>query len=346
MIMQCPIPLDRYPAVTLAHGGGGRLMNHLIESMFLAAFDSAPARQRHDGAVISPPPGALAVSTDSFVVRPLAFPGGSIGSLAVYGTANDLAMCGARPLCLTAGFILEEGLPMATLWREVLAMRDAAIVAGVEIVAGDTKVVERGKGDGMFVNTSGIGVVVSRTPVVPSAVRDGDAILVSGDLGRHGMAVMAARDGVTFESTIHSDCGYLGTPVLAMIEAGIEIHCLRDLTRGGLASALNEVAAVSGLSMELDEARIRVREDVRGACEIFGLDPLYVANEGRFAAWVPRAHAAPALEILRRFTISEGADQAGTVARAEGPASVTCRSAFGTIRVVDMLSGEQLPRIC
>jgi hydrogenase expression/formation protein HypE len=346
MNIQCPVPLDRYPEVTLAHGGGGRLMNQLIEDMFLAAFENRTSRQRHDGAVVAPPPGTLALSADGFVVRPLAFPGGSIGSLAVYGTANDLVMCGARPLWLTAGFILEEGLPMATLWREVLAMQSAARVAGVDIVGGDTKVVERGKGDGMFVTTSGVGVVVAAKPIAPAHVRAGDAVLVSGDLGRHGMAVMAARDGLSFESTIESDCGYLGPPVLAMIEAGIGIHCLRDLTRGGLASALNEVAAVSGLPVELDEGRIRVGEAVRGACEVFGLDPMYVANEGRFAVWVPEADAERALEIMRRFDISSGADRIGRVEKANGRATVTCRNAFGSIRVVDMLSGEQLPRIC
>lgn len=343
---ECPIPIDRYPEVTLAHGGGGRLMNQLVEEMFVATFGTRIDAQRHDGAVVVSPPGRLALSTDSFVVRPLEFPGGCIGSLAVYGTANDLAMCGARPLYLTAGFILEEGLPIATLWRQVLAMQEAARTAGVHIITGDTKVVERGKGDGIFINTAGVGIVLAPRTIAPSAVRPGDAVLVSGDLGRHGMAVMAARDGLVFETTIHSDCGYLGVPVLAMIEAGIDIHCLRDLTRGGLASALNEVATVSGVSVQIDETCIQVAEEVRGACEIFGLDPLYVANEGRFAAWVPEAQAERALAVMRRHAISAGAVRIGSAHETVDGPIVVGKNAFGATRVIDMLSGEQLPRIC
>lgn len=342
----CPIPLDRYPEITLAHGGGGRLMNHLIEDMFLAAFESTFPQRHHDGAVVASPPGKIAVSTDSFVVHPLVFPGGSIGTLAVYGTANDLVMCGARPLCLTAGFILEEGLPLPVLWREIVAMSECAREVGAPIVSGDTKVVERGKGDGMFINTSGVGAVVARAPIEPSAVWDGDAVLLSGDLGRHGMAVMAAREGLGFESGIRSDCAYLGDPVFALLDAGIHVHCMRDLTRGGLASALNEIVAVSGVSVYLDEADIAVTEEVRGACELYGLDPLYVANEGRFAAWVPEPEADRAIQILRRFAVSSQAVRIGVARKRNERPAVIAKNPFGATRVIDMLSGEQLPRIC
>jgi hydrogenase expression/formation protein HypE len=254
-------------------------------------------------------------------------------------------MCGARPLYLSTGFIIEEGLPMETLWRVVSSMKAAADAAGVMLVTGDTKVVDRGKGDGVYVNTAGIGVVEHERIIAPASVRAGDAILISGDVGRHGMAIMAVREGLQFESNIESDCAPVAAPVLDLLRAGIDVHCLRDLTRGGLASALVEIAEASNLHVAIREADIPVREDVRGACEILGFDPLYVANEGRFVAFVAAADADRALDVLRRHPVSAGACRIGAV-DAEPTALVTLRSRIGATRVVDMLSGEQLPRIC
>jgi hydrogenase expression/formation protein HypE len=341
----CPVPLSQYPRVLLAHGGGGRLTHQLIEQMFLPAFDNAPLAARHDGARLDVQGARLAFTTDSYVVHPLFFPGGDIGALAVNGTVNDLSMCGARPLYLSAGFILEEGVDMETVWRVVSSMRKAADAAGVILVTGDTKVVDRGKGDQLYVNTAGIGVVEHERNIGPSSVRAGDAVLVSGDLGRHGMAIMSAREGLEFESSIESDCAPLYTPVRALLQADIEVHCLRDLTRGGLASALVEIALASNLHVHLDETRVPVRDDVRAACEILGLDPLYVANEGRFVAFVAPGDAARAKDVLRSHEVCANADLIGAVDHdAEG--TVSLRSPIGATRIVDMLSGEQLPRIC
>ncbi|MBN2242409.1 MAG: hydrogenase expression/formation protein HypE [Acidobacteria bacterium] len=341
----CPIPIGQYPNILLAHGGGGRLSHQLIEKMFLPAFGNPALEARHDGAVFPVPQKPLAFTTDSYVVQPLFFPGGDIGSLAVNGTVNDLAMCGARPLCLTAGFILEEGLPMETLWRIVRSMRSAARESGVEIVAGDTKVVERGKGDGIFINTAGVGAVVSERPVSPARVRPGDVILLSGDIGRHGIAVMAAREGFEFETALESDCAPLSGMVLDLLSYGIDIHCMRDLTRGGLASALVEIAEAARLHIEIEEAAVPVLENVRGACEILGFDPVYLANEGRFIAFVPDPQAKRALERMRAHALGEGACAIGKVA-AQDAGLVTQRSLIGTTRIIDMISGEQLPRIC
>lgn len=343
--LSCPIPIQQYPAIVMAHGGGGRLMHQLIEKMFVATFASSALSQRHDSAQMELPAGRLAFTTDSYVVRPLFFPGGDIGKLAVYGTVNDLAMSGARPLYLSLGMILEEGLPMETLWQVVLSIAQAVQETGVQIVTGDTKVVDRGKGDGIFLNTSGVGVIEHDLTIAPHSVQAGDAVILSGDIGRHGIAVMAVREGLEFESAIQSDCAPLAEPVLALIGEGIEVHCLRDLTRGGLASAVVEIAESAKVQILLDEARIPVREDVRGACEILGFDPLYVANEGRFVAFVPAEQAERAVQTLKRFPVCEGATVVGEVTRAnEG--TVVLRSVIGTLRVVDMLSGEQLPRIC
>lgn len=341
----CPIPISQYPHVLLAHGGGGALMHQLIERMFLPAFGGAHLASRHDGARLDVQGARLAFTTDSYVVRPLFFPGGDIGTLAINGTVNDLAMCGARPLYLSTGLILEEGLPMGTLWRVVQSMKRAADEAGVTLVTGDTKVVDRGKGDGVFINTAGIGVVEHDRTIAPSCMRSGDVVILSGDIGRHGMAIMAAREGLQFESAIESDCASLARPVLALLDAGVDVHCLRDLTRGGLASALVEIAEVSNLHIRIDERSIAVREDVRGACEILGFDPLYVANEGRFATFVSPGDADRAVGILRSHPLTKDAAVIGAVA--DSPARlVTLRSRIGATRVVDMLSGEQLPRIC
>jgi hydrogenase expression/formation protein HypE len=317
----------------------------LIEALFLPAFSNAELDARHDGASLDIGGVRIAFTTDSYVVNPLFFPGGDIGTLAVNGTVNDLAMCGARPQFLSAGFILEEGLSVAVLRRVVQSMRNAAARAGVRLVTGDTKVVDRGRGDGLYVNTAGVGLIARDRVIAPSRVTAGDAIVLSGDIGRHGMAVMAVREGLEFESAIESDCAPLAEPVLGLIDDGIDVHCLRDLTRGGLASALVEIAFAAGVHLRVDEAAVPVREDVRGACEILGFDPFYVANEGRFIAFVPASQAGAAVDCLRAFDVSAGATIVGTVA-ADEPGLVTARSSLGVTRVVDMLSGEQLPRIC
>jgi hydrogenase expression/formation protein HypE len=341
----CPVPITNQDFVTLAHGGGGRMMHSLLDRVVIPAFGHQPLESRHDGAVVKVNQGRLAFTTDSYVVHPLFFPGGDIGTLAVTGTVNDLAMCGARPLCLSAGFILEEGLPIATLERVVASMARTAKAAHVAIVTGDTKVVDRGKGDGLFVNTAGIGIVEHDLVIAPTSVRPGDAILLSGDVGRHGVAIMAVREGLQFETTIETDCAPLADPVLALLAAGIQVHCLRDLTRGGLATTLIEIAESSRLHVDISERDIAVEENVCGACEILGLDPLYLANEGRFVAFVPAEQADDALRILRAHPVSLTAGRIGAVS--EFPAGlVTLQSRIGTKRILDMHSGEQLPRIC
>jgi hydrogenase expression/formation protein HypE len=341
----CPLPLTDYPHVLLAHGGGGRLMHELIERLFRSAFQDCGLQGEHDAASFPVYGGKMAFTTDSFVVSPIIFPGGDIGSLSVHGTINDLASCGARPDCLSVAFILEEGLPMETLWRVVQSMKGAADAARVRIVTGDTKVVERGKGDQIFITTSGIGRIEHDLVLAPSSVREGDAILVTGDIGRHGMAVMAVREGLEFENEIASDAASLWHLVEALIDAGVAVRCLRDLTRGGLASALNEIALASRLGMRIDERSIPVDEDVRGACEVLGLDPLYVACEGRMAVFVPEAQTDLALDVLREQPHAEQAQHIGTVT-ASYAGRVRMRSLIGVERVVDMISGEQLPRIC
>ncbi len=344
-VFLCPIPIEQYPNVLLAHGGGGKLSHQLIEKMFLPLFQNSLLENRHDGAVLEIGAEKLAFTTDSYVVRPLFFPGGDIGTLAVNGSVNDLAMCGARPLYLSVGFILEEGLPMETLWRVVQSMQRAAQTAGVQLVTGDTKVVDRGKGDGIFINTAGVGVIEHAQTISPASICAGDAIILSGDLGRHGIAVIAVREGLEFETTVESDCAALSGLILNLLENGLEIHCLRDLTRGGLASALVEIAEASGLGIRIDEVSIPAREDVRGACEILGFDLLYVANEGRFVCFVPPEQAEKALGLMRSHPLGVGANFIGYVSEEEG-GLVTMKSEIGATRVVDMLSGEQLPRIC
>lgn len=340
----CPIPISEYPQILLAHGGGGKLMHDLIESMFVPAFSNSLLGERHDGAVFDVGPARLAFTTDSYVVNPIFFPGGDIGSLAVNGTVNDLAMCGARPLYLSAGFIIEEGFATEKLWEIVNSMKRAADAAGVNLVTGDTKVVDRGKGDGIFINTAGVGVVDHEMIIGPRQVRTGDAIILSGDIGRHGIAIMAAREGLEFESAIESDCAPLAELVMELINDGIEIHCMRDLTRGGLASALVEITETSGHPINIEEVGIAIREDVRGACEILGFDPLYLANEGRFVLFVPQLHAHRAIELMKEHTASKDASLIGHVG--EGHSGVTLKSRIGASRIVDMFSGEQLPRIC
>ena len=345
--LSCPVPRVADDRIVLAHGGGGRLTHQLIETIFMPAFSNAMLEQRHDGAILPINGSRVAFTTDSFVVRPLIFPGGDIGDLAVNGTVNDLAMCGARPLYLSAGFILEEGLEMETLRTVVNSMQAAAAKAKVKLVTGDTKVVDKGKGDGIFVNTSGIGIIEAnvKSSISPAAVQPGDAVIVSGDLGRHGIAILSVREGLEFESPILSDTDCVWPAVEGLLNAGIEIHCLRDLTRGGLATTLNEIAGDRNVCVKLEEALIPINETVQSACEILGLDPLYVANEGRFAVFVPAVQADAALEVMQKIPASQASVRVGSVA--EAPARmVLLQSRIGGSRVVDMLSGEQLPRIC
>jgi hydrogenase expression/formation protein HypE len=344
--LQCPVPIGEHPNVLLAHGGGGRLTQTLIERMFLPAFANPALDQLHDGAVLELGGARLAFSTDSFVISPLFFPGGDIGSLAVYGTVNDLAMCGARPLALSAGLILEEGLPMERLSRIVRAMQQAAERSGVAIVTGDTKVVDRGKGDGVFINTAGIGLIPEDVSISPRRARPGDAVLVSGAIAQHGIAIMSIREGLEFETELASDAAPLHELVAGVLEAaGEEVHVLRDPTRGGVASALNEIAAAAGAGILLYERAIPIAEEVRGACEILGLDPLYVANEGKCLAIVAREAADEALAAMRAHPLGKEAALIGEVV-ADHAGKVVMRSRIGSLRVVDMLSGEPLPRIC
>lgn len=341
----CPIPISQYPHVLLAHGGGGRLMHQLIDKLFFTAFRNPLLETRHDSTVVELTGKKLAFTTDSYVVRPMFFPGGDVGAMAVHGTVNDLAMSGARPLYLSAAFIIEEGLPMETLWKIACSLQQAAQRCGVQIITGDTKVVDKGKGDGVFINTAGIGVIEHNWKIAPQNVQPGDAILVSGDLGRHGMAIMAVREGLQFETNIESDSAPVHEVVLELLKAGIRIHCLRDLTRGGLAGALNEIAEASRVRIDVEEKSIPVREDVHAACEMLGLDPLHVACEGRFIAFIAAEDMDRALLIMQDHTTGAGAAMIGRVTDRTAPL-VTLKSAIGASRILDMPSGEQLPRIC
>ncbi|NQT40011.1 MAG: hydrogenase expression/formation protein HypE [Planctomycetes bacterium] len=346
----CPLPLSDHATVQMAHGGGGRVMQQLIEGLFLPEFALGEGEPRvnlsppHDSAVLELGGTRLAFTTDTFVVSPLFFPGGDIGRLAVYGTVNDLAMAGARPVALSAGVILEEGFPMETLGRIVHSMGQTAREVGVPIVTGDTKVVDRGKGDGIFINTAGIGLIPPGVSISPEHVSPGDAVIVSGDLGRHGIAIMSVREGLAFEGALQSDCASLAAMVESLVAAASDVHCLRDLTRGGLAAALNEIAGSAGVGIELHEASIPVAEPVAAACELLGLDPLYTANEGRLVAFVPPEAADRALEVMRQHSAAEPA-VIGTVTD-HHPGCVEVVGLLGGRRIIDLLSGEQMPRIC
>jgi hydrogenase expression/formation protein HypE len=345
-MIECPLPLSDYPDVVLAHGGGGRLSKQLIESVFLGAYGNDVLAQLQDAAVLDLAEGRVAFSTDSYVIDPPFFPGGNIGSLAVHGTLNDLAMCGARPVALSAGYILEEGFPMADLWRVAVAMRDAAAAAGVPIVTGDTKVVDCGKADGIFINTSGIGVIARGVDIAPYRIRAGDAVIVSGTIATHGIAIMSLREGLEFETALRTDSASLHELVAALLaDVGPALHALRDPTRGGVASALNEMATSAALGIHIDEAAVPVLEEVRGACELLGFDPLYVANEGKFIAFVDSAFADRAIASLHAHPLGRDAAVIGR-AVPDQPGRVFQRSRIGGLRSVDMLSGEQLPRIC
>jgi len=342
----CPAPAGRHEEVQLGHGSGGKMSAQLLRTRLLPRFGNEALAPLGDGAVVASPSETLVLSTDSFVVSPLEFPGGNIGHLAVHGTVNDLAMMGAEPRYLTAGLILEEGLPFAVLDRVLDAMREAAAAAGVKVVTGDTKVVERGKADGMFINTTGVGALVGDMRPHPAGARPGDAVLVSGPLARHGMAIMAVREGFEFEARIQSDTADLTPLVASLREAvGPSVHCLRDATRGGVASSLNEIAEASGVGIALEDHAIPVPGPVAAACEMLGLDPLYVANEGVFVAMVAPEHTEAALAALRGHEAGGLAVRIGTVVESH-PGMVVLSTGIGGTRVVDMLPGDQLPRIC
>ena len=340
--LSCPVPFSTYDRIVLAHGGGGRTMHALIDGLFARAFANPQLQTAHDGAVLTLQ-GPLAMSTDAFTVHPLFFPGGDIGRLAVCGTVNDVAMCGARPMHLAVAFIIEEGLLLSDLERIVRSMAATAREADVTIVTGDTKVVERGKGDGVFVTTTGLGTCLWEDPIGPRRIRAGDAILVSGPVGDHGMAVLSVREGLEHETGLLSDVAPVSKSVVALFDAGVDVHCLRDPTRGGLASALCELAATSGLSFLVREAAVPIRAEVADACELLGLDPFYVACEGRFVAVVAGADRDRALAAMGESGC-QGAAFIGSVT--DGAGRVVLESTIGGARVLDMLSGEQLPRIC
>ena len=341
----CPAPILDHKTIVLGHGSGGRLTHQLIQKMILPAFRNPALETQHDGAVFAVKEGRLAFSADSYVVHPIFFPGGNIGDLAVNGTVNDLSMCGATPQYLSASFIIEEGLAMDDLWRIVLSMRDAADAAGVALVTGDTKVIDRGKGDKIFVNTSGVGVVPEGIHIDPALAQSGDLIIVSGPIASHGMAIMSVREGLEFETPINSDTAPLNSLVHTILQTSNEVHVLRDPTRGGVASALNEIAERSKVGILIQEALIPVRCEVQGACEILGLDPLYVANEGRLLAFVPSRDAEQVLAAMQAHPLGGDSAIIGEVV-ADHSGVVVMRTRIGGNRVVDMLSGEQLPRIC
>jgi len=348
----CPRPLQNYPTIVLGHGSGGKMMADLIQHLFSKAFDNDLLNQMADSTILdlsrvfsANGSGRFAFTTDSFVVSPLFFPGGNIGELSIYGTVNDLAMSGAKPLFLSAGFILEEGLPMATLGEVVSSMAKACTLSGVEIATGDTKVVNRGHGDGMYINTTGLGIIPQGVNISPKNARPGDFILVNGNIGDHGMAIMSLRSGLEFETTIKSDTAPLNKLVESIISETTEIHCLRDATRGGLAAVLNELAMSSKIGIEFDERSIPVQPEVNASCEMLGLDPLYIANEGKFVAVLPEAQAEKVLQVMRADPLGINAVIIGKVVD-NHPGVVTARTSIGGMRVVDLPAGELLPRIC
>ncbi len=341
----CPLPITDYKEIVLAHGSGGRLSHQLISKMIIPQFANELLAPLHDGAIFSLGEGRVAFSTDSYVVSPIFFPGGDIGKLAVHGTVNDLAMCGARPMYLSVGFILEEGLPMEEFWRIVQSMRAAADEAGVELVTGDTKVVDRGKADKIFINTAGIGVVPNGIDIHPARAQIGDQIIISGPIAVHGIAIMSVREGLEFETEIASDTAALNGLVEEILRVCPDVHVLRDPTRGGVTSSVTEIAQSAKVGVQLQESAIPISEEVKGACEILGLDPLYVANEGKLIAVVAPADAQSVLGAMRAHSLGSQAAVIGEVV-SDHPGFVTMKTRVGGMRVVDMLAGEQLPRIC
>lgn len=341
----CPMPLRDQPNIVMGHGGGGKLSSELIEHLFLPAFSNEHLDGLGDAAVMDLPPGRVAMSTDSFVVRPRIFPGGNIGELAINGTVNDVAMTGADPKYVSVAMILEEGMPIDELAWLVQAMAKAAETAGVQLVTGDTKVVDRGHGDGVYINTTGVGVLRDGIDIHPRNIRPGDVVLVSGTIGDHGMAIMSVREGLEFESAIRSDTAALNHLVAALLDAEIDVRAMRDPTRGGLAATLNEFAAAGGAGVVVDEVSLPVNRAVASACEMLGMDPFYVANEGKVVVVVPAEQADRALEVMHGNELGKQAARIGEVVESH-PGVVVARTALGATRVVDTQVGEQLPRIC
>ncbi len=341
----CPAPLRDQPNIVMGHGGGGKLSSELVEHLFLPAFSNEYLEGLGDAAVFELPPGRVAMSTDSFVVRPRIFPGGDIGELAINGTVNDVAMAGAVPIYVSVAFILEEGMPIAELAAIVQSMAKAAEHAGVKLVTGDTKVVDRGHGDGIYINTTGIGVLREGIDIHPSKVRPGDVVLISGTIGDHGMAIMSVREGLEFESTIQSDSAALNHMVAALLDAKIEVRAMRDPTRGGLAATLNEIATAADAGVVVEERSVPVERAVASACEMLGMDPFYVANEGKMVVVIPADQVDQALEIMHADELGGNAVAIGEIV-AGHPGMVVAKTAFGATRVVDTQVGEQLPRIC
>ncbi len=343
--LSCPMPIMEHDTVQLAHGAGGRLSARFIEKLFLPRFSNEVLDRLEDQATVNIPAGRISVSTDSFVVSPIIFPGGNIGELAVNGTVNDVAMCGARPLYLTAGFILEEGLPMDTLHSILVSMEKAAKKGGVTIITGDTKVVDKGSCDGIFINTTGIGILPEGIHISAGNLTPGDRIILSGSIADHGMAVMTSRKGLSFASRIQSDTAPLNGMVQDMLKLTPDIHALRDPTRGGVATTLNELATASNVGIVIHEEKIPVQEETRGACEILGIDPLYVANEGKLIAVVPEEWSRRVLDVIRDSEFGAQAEIIGEVTT-DHPGMVVMETSLGARRIVDMPLGEQLPRIC
>jgi hydrogenase expression/formation protein HypE len=341
----CPIPITEYDRVLMAHGGGGRLSNQLIEKMFFSQFDNHLLEQAHDGAILNLNSGNIAFTTDSFVVHPIFFPGGNIGELAVNGTVNDLVCCGAKPLYLSLAFIIEEGLLMSDLWEITKSIKSAADKANVKIVTGDTKVVDKGKGDKIYINTTGVGEIYQNLNISPINCNVGDKIIINGSVADHGIAIMSKREGLEFETTIKSDTAALNGLMEPVFKKFKNIHVMRDPTRGGLASTLNEIANSSDCSITLFEENIPINEEVLGACEILGFDPLYIANEGKILVVVPEKDAEPILEIMKMHPFGKESAIIGEITDKE-KAIVKLKTSIGSTRIVDMISGEQLPRIC
>jgi hydrogenase expression/formation protein HypE len=341
----CPLPITDYDRVLMAHGGGGTLSHQLIHKMFFDHFDNDILKTEHDGAVFTVGKQRLAFTTDSYVVKPIFFPGGDIGELAVYGTVNDLAVCGADPLYISVGFIIEEGFSMEDLWKVVQSMKSAAEQSSVEIVTGDTKVVDHGKGDKIFINTSGVGVLLPDINISSDRIQTGDKIIVSGKIAEHGIAILSSREEFDFETTVESDTAPLNKMIKNILDEFPDVHMMRDPTRGGISSALNEIASQSRCGIFLEEQEIPVAEEIKAICEILGLDPLYIANEGKVLLFVPPATAAGVLKMMHKHPYGKDARIIGEVV-ADHPGRVVMKTHIGSNRIVDMLSGEQLPRIC
>ncbi|MCX8011038.1 MAG: hydrogenase expression/formation protein HypE [Ignavibacteria bacterium] len=343
--LSCPIPKSDYDKILLAHGGGGKLSNQLIQKLFISQFDNEFLNVQHDGAVFEINGTKFAFTTDSYVIQPIFFPGGDIGELAIYGTVNDLAMCGAKPLYISVGLIIEEGFAIDELWKITLSLKNASEKSGVKIITGDTKVVDKGKGDKIFINTSGLGIVYEGVNVSPKNCKAGDVIILSGRIAEHGIAIMSAREGIEFETTIQSDTAPLNDLVENIFSVSKKVHVLRDPTRGGLASAFNEIAASANVGIYIDENKIPILEQVKAVCELLGFDPLYVANEGKLIAIVEAEDSEKILQAMRSHPLGTESQIIGEVVSSH-PKRVVMKTSIGSQRIVDMISGEQLPRIC